>query len=109
MSRVPKPRAVLQHSNPRRGEKTHFRRELPGLFAATIKVLGEFAIEKHDGFADGHSIFRSSETEDIDAGLPSDFLGRNVERGDGIGKTRAIHMNAQIELACGFGQYLQLV
>src|SRR5207249_4427844 len=57
--RVPQPRTVLQHSDPRRGKKTHLRSKLAALFAAVIKFPGQLEIEKHHCLANGGSVLRA--------------------------------------------------
>ncbi len=91
------PGPVAQHADPGRGEKAHFGGELAGLFAAVIKLLGEFQIEKHDGLADSDTIFGAAEAQHINAGLPGDFLGGDAEGGHGIGKAGAVHVQVEAE------------
>src|SRR5205823_285179 len=90
---VAQPAAVLEHSDPGGGEKSHFRSELAALFAAIIKFLRQLAIEKHHRFSYRDAIFRAAETQYIDTGSPSDFLGRDPKRGDRICKPRAVHLH----------------
>src|SRR5204863_9737135 len=95
---VPQPRAVLQHADPGSGEEAHLGRELAGLFAAVIEFFGEFVIEKDYGVADGGAVFGAAETENIDASLPCDFLGSDIEGSDRVGESRAVHVHAETVL-----------
>src|SRR5436190_15933897 len=95
MFRVPEPRTVLQHSDPRGGEKSHLRGELARLFAAVIEFGREIAIEENHGVTNGHAVLRAAKAKNIDARLPRDFLRSAAQRSDRIRKARAIHVHAE--------------
>src|SRR6266850_4668267 len=109
MARMPQPGSILQHADPWGREISHLRRELPALFAAVIKFLSQFAIEKDDCLSDGDTIFRSAKTENIDAGFPTDFFWRDAQGRYGIGKSRAIDVNAQLKMSREICQRLQFL
>src|SRR3954466_10685560 len=98
MRGVTEPCARLEHAHPWCSEETHFGRELASLLAAKIKFVRQRVIEKHDGFTERQSVFTSAETEDIDAGLPRDFLWFDVERRDSVCETRAVHVQFETKL-----------
>src|SRR5258707_14442805 len=92
---VAQPGSGSEHANPGRGQKAHLRRQLPCLLAPIVEILCKLPVEKQDGFAGGHSILRSAETENIDAGAPSHVRRAASEAGASIGKARAIHVKTE--------------
>src|SRR5947208_5031133 len=61
MRRLLEPHAVVHDRRPRRGEKTHLRRELTALPATAQKLLTECAIEKYDRFAERQTVLRPAQ------------------------------------------------
>ncbi len=106
---VAEPGLVLEHADPGGGEEPHFRGELAGLFAAVIELAGHVVVEEDDRLADGHPVLGTAEAEDIDAGLPGDFLGGDAEGGDGVGEAGAVHVEAQFMAAGDFPEGLDFV
>ena len=89
------PGSVPQHPHPWCRQEPHLGRQLAALFATIIEFVSEVAVEKHHCFADGQTVLGSAEAQHVHARLPSDGLGRDLYGGDGIGETRAIHVDAQ--------------
>ena len=65
------------------------------MFGAIVELVREFFFEKDHEFAGGRSIFGSAKAKDINARFPGDRLRRAFERGNRIGKPRAVHMHEQ--------------
>ena len=87
------PHVVVHDRGPRRGEKTHLRRELTALLAAAQEFVGERAIEKHDRFTERQTVLRAAQAERIDTGTPRDIGRRAIEGRDCIGKARAVKLD----------------
>src|SRR5436190_15139973 len=99
MARVLKPCAVLKEANPRSGKEPHFGSELTSLFATIFELPSEFAVEKHNGFADAQAIFCAAEAQNIDPDFPGKFLRRDAQRDDGVSEASAVHLNLEIKSA----------
>src|SRR5262249_30505949 len=89
--------------------KAHLRGELSTLLAAVIKLPRNFRVEENNGLADSDAVFGAAEAKDIDAGLPGQFLRRDPEGYDGVGKAGSIHVNAQAEVLSQIGKLAELV
>src|SRR6185503_6842726 len=96
---MPKPRPVLKDADPRRGEKTHLRGELAGLFAAVIEFESQLLVKEDDRFPQGNAILRPAEAKDIDPCLPRNFLRRNVKGCNRVREPSAVHVQPQTEFA----------
>ena len=94
MRGIAQPGPGFEHADPGRRQKPHLGRQLSGLLAAIIKILREFAVEEQDRFAHGHAVLGATEAEHVDAGAPCQVGGTAAEAGAGIGKARAVHVQA---------------
>ena len=109
LSGISQPRTGLQHPDPRCGEESHLRGELSRLLAAVSELVCEFLFEKDDRFADRHAVLCAAEAEHIDPDLPSDFLRRDSQRGDGVGEACSVHVDSQFVTTRDLEQRLQIV
>src|SRR5437868_5432349 len=95
------PRAVLQHSDPGRGQEAHFGGELAALFAAILKLARKLPVEEHHRLAHSDTVFCAAKAEHIHARLPGDFLGFRAKSHESVRKPSAIHLYSEIELPGG--------
>ena len=71
---------------------------MPSAFAAVACGVGMGRVEIHQSLRAHAAIFGKAETQRIDASASCNIGGVTTERGDSIGKTRAVHMKAQLVL-----------
>lgn len=85
-------------SNPSQGggNETHLGCKLAGLFDAIGEILGQCLVEEHYHLAYRQAVLDAAEAQHIDASTPGDFRRMHVQRRYRIGKTRAIHVHAQL-------------
>ncbi len=103
------PGSTLQQSDPRRRQEAHFRRQLPGLFAAVVEVFGQLVVEEQDRLTHRHAVFGAAEAQHVDAGLPGQFRRRAAEERAGVGKACAVHVQVQAQFLAGGADRLELV
>jgi len=107
------PGAIFEDADPLGAQKTHFRRELSGLFATVVEFVGEFGAEKDDGFTGVHPIFGAPETEHIDAGAPREVGGGDsisLLKGRGrVGEAGTIHVHCEVVFSSDGGEGRNLV
>src|SRR5689334_13547302 len=65
VTRMPEPRVVLEHAEPRRRKESHFGCELTRLFASPSEFLRERVVEEDDRLSDGQAVFRPAKTKHI--------------------------------------------
>jgi hypothetical protein len=63
------------------------------LFRAVVELVGELFLKKDHEFAGGRAVLGSAKAKDIDARFPGDRFRRAFERGDRVGKPRAVHVH----------------
>lgn len=95
---VTEPCAVGENGGPLGGGEAHLRRELAGLFHAAVELAGEGAVEEDDGFGGEEAVFRAAETEDVEAGAPSEIGGgvARVGAGGGVGEAGAVEVDDEV-------------
>jgi hypothetical protein len=99
MLRVSEPNVAVEQTKPGRGQESHFRRKLAGLFGPIIELARNLLVEKNDQLARRDAIFCPAEAEDIDTCLPGNFLRRTPQRRHRIGETCAVHVNGHVSAA----------
>ena len=78
-------------------------------FAAQLEFPGLVGVEQHHRLDAHAAVLGAAKAEDVDARFPRHFGRGAVQRVDGIGKTRAVQMDGQVEFAGHGGQGAQLV
>ena len=108
---VTQPRTVAEDGIPLGGGETHLGGELAGLFNAVVKLAGEIAVEKHDGFGGEQAVFRAAEAQDVDPRAPGE-VGRRVtaalvEGGGRVCETSAVEVHGEIVEVRPVGQSVE--
>ncbi len=98
---VAEPCTSLQHVDPGSGKKAHLGRKLAGLLTPIVEILCKLGVEKDDSLADRHTVLCAPKAEHVDTRFPGNLCGAAAERGAGVRKACAVHMQLQPELAAG--------
>src|SRR5579864_1604849 len=88
-----------------RGHVARLRQQVAGALAAQLEIAHQRAIEEHHRLGRERPVLGGAEGKHIDAGAPGHIRRVTAEKGEGIGKARAVHVDFH---APGMGQLGEL-
>ena len=92
---IGKPQPIGEIGVELRRQQPHFREQVPAALAPELELLGEIGVEEDHDLRAHRAVLGGAEAEHIDAGLPRQFGRRAIDVGEGVGETRAIHVELE--------------
>ena len=96
MARIGQPDIAVQHGVKLRGKKPALGLQVPGTLAAVTGHIGKSGVKEHDCLGTETAVLDESEAQCIDIACCVSRSG--FQKGNGIGKTGAIHMDGESAL-----------
>ena len=85
------------------------RSQMPRPLEAIPEVVGQGSVEEDDRLGGDGPVLGGTEAQDVDARLPGDIGGVDIERCEGVGEACAVHVHAQAGVSGHGGERSDLV